>query len=151
MNRQYTAINICAGMGIMSMAFEQTGFQVICNLVKDQKEKSIISENSSMNAEFFDTVVPENLPYADIVIGKLEQGYVSSVKKAGEELFLFLLCYVKPMAFFFDMSTRIRKNKMLLPMVEQFERESYTCQYQEVNLREATGFPIRQRRGYMKI
>ncbi len=45
MTKQYTVINICAGMGTMSLAFEQAGFQVICNLVRDPKEISIISEN----------------------------------------------------------------------------------------------------------
>ena len=64
MTKQYTVINICAGMGTMSLAFEQAGFQVICNLVRDPKEISIISENLGVDAGYLYDVMPDNLSLA---------------------------------------------------------------------------------------
>lgn len=160
MNNRYTAINICSGIGIMSMAFEQAGFKVICNLVGEYKEKRIILENLKMEVEFFDEVAPEKLPPADVVIGCWTQCQDCPTVKSAEcgrfseyrdDVLRAILSYVRPKAFFFDVNVRIRKNNLLHHMMEQFSEEGYELYYNEVDVGEVTGSPLRQQRGYLII
>lgn len=158
MKKQYRAINICAGIGIMSLAFEQAGFKVICNLVEEQREKRIISENLDTWVGVYDEVVLGGLPSVDIIIGSWAQIHDCSIIKVGEheqfpqykeDIFQAALNYIRPKAFFFDINVQIRKNNLLHHIMEQFKREGYDSYYHEINVKEVVGSPIRQRRGYI--
>lgn len=160
MKKQYIAINIYAGIGIMSLAFEQAGFKVICNLVEEQREKRIISENLDTRVGFFNDFAPERLPSADVIIGSLVQFHDCSMIKVRkheqfqeyrEEVFQAISNYVRPKAFFFEINVRIQKNNLLHRITEQFKKEGYELYYHEIDVREMTGSPIRQRRGYMIV
>ena len=164
MKKQYTAINICAGMGTMSLAFEQAGFQVICNLVRDPKEINIVSENLGVNAGYFYDVVPGSLPCADVVIGSFTrfQNYSTANVKEGrqfskiiedfkiiEDTFRDVSGYSMPKAFLFEVSLQVRRNEVFQHLMNWLENEYYVLHYREFDVGRVTGSPIRQRRGYL--
>lgn len=164
MTKQYTVINICAGMGTMSLAFEQAGFQVICNLVRDPKEISIISENLGVDAGYLYDVMPDNLPYADIVIGSFTrfQNFSTAGMREGrqsltivkdfkiiEDTFRAVLGHSMPKAFLFEVSLQIKGNDMLRHLMNWFGKERYVLNYHEFDVGRVTGSPICQRRVYL--
>lgn len=155
MRREYTAINICAGLGTMSAAFEQAGFKVICNLVKDKGEKYIVSRNSDADTEYLSEVIPENLPVSDIVIGSsfyLQE--LSTASMAGNrqyselylKIFHYLCKYRKPKAFLFDMNAHIKRNIIFQHYQSEFSKEGYSFDHTEFVLKDVTGAPVSQRK-----
>lgn len=157
MRQEYTVINICAGIGVMSSAFEQAGFKVVCNLVKDKGEKYILSRNLDADTAYLSEIIPEELPVTDIVIGGFVSSYdLSTVSMAGckqpPELYLEMIRYLckhgKPKALLFDLNTRI-KSRILQYLIALFSEEEYTYYYDQFALKNVTGAPVSQQKGYI--
>lgn len=122
------------------------------------KGKNIISENLGTGAECFYQVAPESLPAADVVIGSFSRfNYLSAASlKRYEELsaireniFQTLFLYIRPKAFLFEINVRMKKGNTFYHMMDRFEREGYVGHYCEIDIGQATGSPVRQRRGYI--
>lgn len=158
MRQKYTVINICAGIGVMSSAFEQAGFKVVCNLVKDKGEKYILSRNLDADIEYLSEVILEELPVTDIVIGGSVSLYdLSTVsmrgRKQSPELYLdmirFLCKHGKPKAFLFDLNTPTKRSRIFQNLIALFSEEEYTYYYDKFALKNVTGAPVSQQKGYM--
>lgn len=156
MNKKYIAINLCAGIGTMSLAFEQAGFQVIHNYTKDTSEGSIISRNFNTDTKLLSEAALDCLPVTDIVIGSFPQ--IPSLPSAGRiqdtlylvlNVFHHICCQIKPKAFIFDMNKRVLNSTIFQSIKDRFCQEGYEWYYQVYDTGSVTGAPLRQHRLYM--
>lgn len=157
MREQYTVVNLCAGIGSMSWAFEHAGFQVIYNLVRNHDEENIIRRNFEVETGSPAEMMWKDFPTVDIVIGNFP--WLQDFSRAGtyfkepqsdlrKEIFQFALDHIRPKAFLFNMSIRMKNTETFRYLTEQLEREGYDFFYKELEAQEVTGMPIRDRKIY---
>lgn len=157
MEENYTVINIRAGIGTMSWAFGQKGFKVLYNLTDRQEYKDVIQQHFESKVELIQNVDFQDLPNADIVIGKFVSSFsVSNLKKLEMEIatgfrrdiFEKMLIHMRPRAFLFNLGAACYKNEFFQYLVNQFTKNRYICLYESLKPQTLIGVPVSEQNLY---
>ena len=148
-----TAAVINAGLGDISLGLEMAGFKVTAAYGSDEKELATHGANMKIpiylsSPEEIDT---KSFPEVDLLAARI---YCSPFSRAARAPYadgdpflhglLKVLAECRPRAFFWVLNASSAKNKRFGMLVEEVYQIGYQCVWQNIDVAQATGFPVRE-------
>lgn len=152
-------IDLACGIGGRSKAFMNAGFDVICAIDNDIECGEIYSKmlgNNNFIYRDLSEISPEDLPNADIIIGKIihqpfrlksnkKRGFSTIMQDSANKGIYNIISYKLPLIFLLEASSTIlTKNggAEFKYILENYERIGYKISYHVFNEQDYSGYPV---------